>query len=106
MCTPECNWQDCANNEQHLGKLWIAFDILGLEERKQFLEKNNDYFSNGAIEEVIINGKKIRRHTKGWGWSNSGWKKKYCEWYKFGVSCSEKWKWKTWHNNKIIIASN
>jgi hypothetical protein len=48
----------------------VSFQMLilpNLEERKQFLEKNNDYFNGGALEEVVVNGKKILRHTKGCG---------------------------------------
>ena len=91
MWTPECNWWDWANNEHHI------------EERKQFLDKNNDYFNGDVIEEVIVDGKKIIRHNKGCGCSNSGCKKKYWEWYKYGLNCSEKCKWKTCYNHKVIL---
>lgn len=42
-----------------------SFTLICLEERKQFLDKNHDYMKEGIIEEVIVDGKKIRRHTKG-----------------------------------------
>jgi len=60
------------------------------------LKKNSH--NKSVIEVVEIDGKMIRRHTRGCGCSNSGCSKRYCECFKFGVACTPRCKCKKCDN--------